>query len=361
MNRRAAKSIAWRMDFALREWHQNNGAPLIAELNWEDYDRMIAAMAVVKLPARDSFIYRHSRELQDAKMGVGKSYPVRLSYSALNGDGETVVAVGGLTNVAERFDFLALQSAPRLRFISLDLAGRGQSGWLAELSDYHLDTYVAQIKQLFKHLKLRRATLLGSSLGGSAMIRFAARYPNKVRRLILNDSGPYIPKARRQRRARAVARHYVFHAPADMFRRTGAAEKHAGPALDAVLLHTAHHKTKWSRREGGRVYQHDLRALLAYRLEAKRSLNLWDDWRKVRCPVLVLHGQLSDALSMRTINAMRAHRDLSVLHIPNTGHTSTLSDSNLINEILAWVNDDRAYAHDRVCQMGDYPPRMFYA
>ena len=358
----AMLSTAHRADVALRERYVVRGSPQPENVDWSDYEALIEALTtgIGGGPAMRSFTYEHPVRLQNPDTGVGKPYPVRLAYSDPGGDGEPVIAIGGLTNVAQRFDFLALDAAPALRVIGLDLAGRGHSGWLAELSDYHLETYVEQLGQLMDHLGLASCTLLGSSLGGSTAIRFAARHPERVRRIVLNDSSPYIPVERRARRAKAVARHYVFRSPADVFRRTGAAEKHSGPAPDAVLLHSAHHRTRWSEEEAGRVYRHDLRALLAYRTEARNSLDLWDDWAEVKCPVLLIHGVQSDATSEETVGRMRSLDDLSVVHVPDTGHTPTLSDGLLIDEVVRWVCDDRPFGEDRIRPAADWPKRVLY-
>ena len=358
----AGLSAAHRADAALRDEYAARGSSPPNTLGWDDYDALIEALAsgLGRSPAMHHFTYEHPVRLQDPDTGVGKPYPVRLAFCDSGGGGEPLIAIGGLTNVARRFDFLALDAAPALRVISPDLAGRGRSGWLTELSDYHLETYVEQLRQLMDHLGLASCILLGSSLGGSTAIRFAARYPGRVRRIVLNDSTPYIPVERRRQRARAVARHYVFTSPGEMFRRTGAARKHSGPAPDAVLLHCVHHQTRWSDEEAGRVYRHDLRALLAYRAEARSSLDLWDDWAEVKCPVLLIHGMRSDATTDDTIGRMRGLGGLSVIHVPDTGHTPTLSDGLLIRELVRWAHDDRPFGEDRVQPIADWPKRVLY-
>lgn len=352
-----------RADAALQAWWEERvqRGTATEEMNWDDYEALVAAYlaGLGARPGGGSFLYQHRVELQDSDIGVGMEYSVRTAYTDAGGDGEPLVAIGGITNVAHRFDFLAMDAAPEVRVIGLDLAGRGRSGWLAELSDYHLETYIAQLEQLLAHLGLETCSLLGSSLGGSIAICFAARYPERVRRLVLNDSGPYIPVARRARRAVAVARHYVFRSPSEMFRRTGAASRNAGPASDAALLHSAHHKTRWSEADGGRVYRHDLRALLAYRLEAERSLDLWEEWGRVRCPVLLVHGSLSDATPMETIERMRGHDEFSVIHVPGAGHTPSMSDARLIRDVAEWVVVPKRFEADRVREVVN-GPRVLY-
>lgn len=359
----AELSAAQRADTALRACHAEAlGSPAHEDLSWEDYDRLIQASqdGVGDWPPIHSFIYEHPVHLQDAELGLGRAYRMRCAYSDPGGDGEPVIAIGGITNVLQRFDFLSLDAAPALRVIGLDLAGRGRSGWLVELSDYHLETYVEQVIQLMDHLGLPSCTLLGSSLGGTISIRCAVRHPDRVRRIVLNDSTPYIPQERRARRGNVVARHYVFHTPGDVFRRTGAAMQHVGPAPDAVLLHVAHHRTRWSDDEGGRVYRHDLRALLAYRAETKSSLDQWEDWHQLKCPALLIHGMRSDATSEETIDRMRGHDGLSVIHVPDTGHTPLLSDRGLIHDVVDWVCDDRPFDEDRTRPTATWPERFLY-
>ena len=132
---------------------------------------------------------------------MGKPYEIPLNATDPGGDGPPIIAIGGLINVAQRFDFMSLDLMPYFRLISLDFAGRGRSGWMAEQTDYTLEAYVEQLRQLMDFLKFDSCILLVSSLGGSIALRFAANNPDRVRRNILNDSGPFIPLERRARDA----------------------------------------------------------------------------------------------------------------------------------------------------------------
>jgi pimeloyl-ACP methyl ester carboxylesterase len=208
---------------------------------------------------------------------------------------------------------------------------------MADETDYSLGTYVEQLRQLVGHLTCGPVILLGSSLGGSAAIELAARDPQLVSRLILNDIGPFIPKARRQRRSQTLARHYVFRDPADLLRKIGASQKNDGPITDDIRFNVTFHQTKWSDEEGGRIYRHDVRALQAFRNDAQHSLDQWHLWKKVRCPVLLIHGMISDALLPPTIKRMQATKDVTVMHVPDTGHTPVLSDRNQNWFIHEWL------------------------
>jgi pimeloyl-ACP methyl ester carboxylesterase len=80
-----------------------------------------------------------------------------------------------------------------------------------------------------------------------------------------------------------------------------------------------------------------VRALQAYRIDAQQSLDQWRHWERVRCPVLVIHGMLSDALLPPTLARMQRNPRVSVMHVPDTGHTPVLSDRNQNHFILDWL------------------------
>ncbi|MFZ3321748.1 MAG: alpha/beta hydrolase [Usitatibacter sp.] len=284
------------------------------------------------------FDYLHPVRLQKTAQRFRKPYPVKIAYSDW-GDPQApiVVCVGGVANTAMRFNYLAADLESHFRVVCMDWVGRGRSGWMADQRDYSLSTYVEQLRQLISHLGGEPVILLGSSLGGSAAIELAATHPKLVSKLILNDIGPFIPKARRKRRSATLARHYVFREPSDLLRKIGASQKNDGPVSDDIHFNVTFHQTKWSDEEGGRVYRHDVRALQAYREDAQESLDQWRLWKRVRCPVLLVHGMMSDALLPPTIKRMKQNHSVTVMHVPDTGHTPVLSDRNQNFFIHEWL------------------------
>jgi pimeloyl-ACP methyl ester carboxylesterase len=274
--------------------------------------------------------------------------------------GPLVVCVGGVANTAMRFAFLAADLAREgFRVVCMDWLGRGRSGWLADHSEYTLASYVEQLRQLIVHLGGEPVALVGSSMGGSVALALAAQAPQLVSRLVLNDVGPHIPRARRLRRAETLARHYVFRSPEELMRRAGAAQKHDGPVADDVRLFIAYHQTCWSPDNGGRIYRHDLRALLAYRDDAASSVDQWAEWSAIGAPVLVLHGAESDALTEPILERMRQGRRFALAHVPDTGHTPVLADRNQTGFIGAWL---RGAVGDGVeCSLPHAAPRHAWA
>jgi len=291
------------------------------------------------------FDYQHPVRLQKSAARFRKQYAVKVAFTDWGEpENPAVLCCGGVANTAMRFNYLASDLEPDYRVICMDWVGRGRSGWMSDERDYSLATYVEQLRQMIDHLGVGPVTVLGSSMGGSAAIELAARHPELVKALILNDIGPFIPKKRRLRRSQTLARHYVFRDPSDLLRKIGASQKNDGPISDDIRFNVTFHQTKWSDEEGGRVYRHDVRALQAYRADAQESLDQWRLWSRVKCPVLLIHGMLSDALLPPTIKRMRENPKLTVMHVPDTGHTPVLSDRNQNWFIHEWL---RGHAQGR--------------
>jgi pimeloyl-ACP methyl ester carboxylesterase len=290
------------------------------------------------------FDYMHPVRLQkQTAPRFRKAYAVKIAYTDWGPkDAPVVICCGGVTNTMFRFNYLAADLSSSFRVISMDWVGRGLSGWMSDENDYSLATCAEQLRQMILHLGGKPVTVLGSSLGGSAAIELAARHPRLVESLILNDIGPHMPRSRRKRRSETLARHYVFRNPSDLLRKIGASQKNDGPISDDIRFNLTFHQTRWCDAEGGRVYRHDVRAMQAYKRDAAKTLDQWKSWDKVRCPVMLIHGLLSDALLQPTIERMARTRPVKIMHVPNTGHTPVLADRNQIWFVQQWLrgNDD---------------------
>ena len=95
-----------------------------------------------------------------------------------------------------------------------------------------------------------------------------------------------------------------------------------------------------------------------------RSLLQWKQWRNVRCPILLIHGLQSDCLFDATIRRMARGKDLTLMHLPDTGHAPLLADRNQIHFIRDWLERAAADAtaqwsvlHARVARPSRRPRR----
>ncbi len=109
----------------------------------------------------------------------------------------TIVAIHGIT--ANLYSWGAL--APVLvradfRFIAYDLRGRGESSKPA--TGYNTAIHADDLLGLLDFFKLPYANLVGHSLGAVVGLHFAAKYPERIRRLVLLDHGMDTPADARQ-------------------------------------------------------------------------------------------------------------------------------------------------------------------
>lgn len=222
-----------------------------------------------------------------------------LSYLDFGGPGRPLLALHGHYNEASAFTPLAEALAPRWRVIALDQRGHGESDRAA---GYERADYVADAAAFHRHLRLGPVPVLGHSLGGANAYQFAARHPEKVIRLIVEDIGAVIdcdwsfttrlPTIAPSREALVTA--------------LGG----AAPYLECAFR----------RGDQGWGFSFGIDDTVA----SQKALNgdHWADWEAVSCPTLLVHGIDSDELTSDHAKAMAARgRQARLVELP-TGHVA---------------------------------------
>ncbi len=101
-----------------------------------------------------------------------------------SGDSEKIlVLIHGLGASAERWDQVIPLFSDDYRVIAPDLIGFGYSD--KPLADYTTEFFTKFLKKFFVSLDIRRANLIGSSLGGQISAEYTASHPNDIKKLIL--------------------------------------------------------------------------------------------------------------------------------------------------------------------------------
>lgn len=103
------------------------------------------------------------------------------------GRGEPLVLMAGTIGHLEAYARNIAALAGHFRVIAYDYPGHGYTT-LAE-ADLELPDYVAHLRGLLDALGVDRAHLSGESLGGWVAVKFAAEYPERTGRLVLNTPG----------------------------------------------------------------------------------------------------------------------------------------------------------------------------
>ncbi len=109
---------------------------------------------------------------------------VRLQYLEWGGTGNGLIFLHGIGDSPHAFDELAPAFTDHFRVVAYARRGHGRSD---VRGPYDNDTLVEDLRQLLDSLSIRRAALVGWSLGGNEITEFAARYPERVLGLVYLD------------------------------------------------------------------------------------------------------------------------------------------------------------------------------
>ena len=110
---------------------------------------------------------------------------MKLNYREL-GEGQPLVILHGLFGNSDNWQTHAKKLSEYFRVILVDQRNHGHSDWSNEFS---YDLMAKDLNELFIDLNLKKAIVLGHSMGGKTAIRFTQLYPSKIEKLIIIDIG----------------------------------------------------------------------------------------------------------------------------------------------------------------------------
>jgi esterase len=227
-----------------------------------------------------------------------------LSYLDTSGDRPAVVALHGHMMEALTFAPLADALAPDWRVIALDQRGHGHSD---HADTYTRDDYLGDIAALYRHLGLESAVLLGNSFGGANAYQFAARHPESVRALVIEDIGAI------------VADDISFVLPwGGTFPTRDALEERIGPLFASYFM------ASYRQTRDGWKLAFDPRDMVAS--QAQLNGDHWDDWLASKCPALLIRGRDSKITTATQFEEMAAQRPLTTMVTLNGGHVLHADD-----------------------------------
>lgn len=110
---------------------------------------------------------------------------IRLHYEE-KGTGEPVILLHGNGESGEYFVHQMEYFSRWYRMIAVDTRGHGKSP--RGSAPFTIRQFAEDLRELLDELKIERANLLGFSDGGNTALVFALKYPERVKKLILNGA-----------------------------------------------------------------------------------------------------------------------------------------------------------------------------
>lgn len=111
---------------------------------------------------------------------------MKLNYKEY-GEGEPLIVIHGLLGMLDNWSTLAGKWSENYRVITVDARNHGRSLHGDEMS---YEVMKEDLKILMDELEINEAHLLGHSMGGKIVMKFAQNYPYRVKKLIVADISP---------------------------------------------------------------------------------------------------------------------------------------------------------------------------
>lgn len=212
---------------------------------------------------------------------------VKLSYVDFGGDvSRTLVALHGRAGCARNYAPLSHALKPDWRVVGMDQRGHG---WSDHTEDRGREAFIDDAAALIEHLACGPVMLTGHSFGGVNAYQLAARRPDLVRGLIVEDIGCRFGPAGK-----------------------GDSWPLRWDSLDALLEHMRGSDFGLDRYFLDSLVEYEdgwgFRFSDAWHEPARAALvGDWsDDWAAIACPILLVHGTTSRFVTTDEIRRMAA-------------------------------------------------------
>lgn len=127
---------------------------------------------------------------------------IKIAFSE-EGKGSAVVLLHGFLESSYMWKEISTELSKKNRVICIDLLGHGDSDCLSYV--HTMEEMAEVVKAILKQLKIRRATLIGHSMGGYVALAFSEKYPKNTKRIcLLNSTSQADNEKRKKLRLRAI-------------------------------------------------------------------------------------------------------------------------------------------------------------
>ncbi len=239
---------------------------------------------------------------------------------------KTIVCWHALARNGSDFETIALLLSEKYRVLCPDTLGRGLSQWAKDPGkEYNYSNYAGIALAICEHFNVHKLDWLGTSMGGIIGIILASGpLKNRIQRLVINDIGPEIPDDALQRIV-----DYVSGVQPE-FETFIEYENYLKELYNIMGERTNEQWFRMTsqslrRKDNGRFTVHFDPDIIQVSDETVPTIDLWDLFKQVDCPLMLLHGLLSDVLTRDIVARMSAiHAGMKVIRIPDCGHAPGL-------------------------------------
>jgi pimeloyl-ACP methyl ester carboxylesterase len=233
-------------------------------------------------------------------------------YYEVHGSGPAVLLTHGYSATSEMWKPNIAALSPRYRLILWDMRGHGQTDSPDDPAAYSEEATVADMAGLLDAHGVEQAVIGGLSLGGYMSLAFHLVHPQRVKALMLFDTGPGYRKddarAGWNKRAEVTAGEYETKGLAALGR-------------SAEVL-ASHHRS-------AQGLAHAARGMLA-----QRDARVIDSLAALKVPTLVLAGAKDEPFLAATDYMASKIPGATKVIIPDAGHAANIDQPEVFNRAV---------------------------
>jgi len=250
-------------------------------------------------------------------------------------DGTPVICLPGLTRNSRDFEDLAAHVSRSRRVLCPDYRGRGFSDHDQNWRNYHPLTYVDDVLTLLDKLEIDRVIVVGTSLGGLCAMVMAAKHPERLAGVVMNDIGPEINPAGVERVQSYTGKQPVVRNWDEAIDQARQTYGEWLPGLSDDFWARFVRRSYREDKDGVPQLDMDVNIGTAVREVGPQKGDPWQLFDALAgIPVTVLHGVMSDILTSDITDKMRARLPrLKVVQVPNRGHAPLLDEPECVAAI----------------------------
>ncbi len=247
-----------------------------------------------------------------------------------------LICVHGISRNARDFDTIGEALSDLYYVVAIDMPGRGRSDWMDDKGHYGYPLYETVAGEVIAMTGAQQVDWIGTSMGGVIGMRIAAMDNSPIRKLVLNDIGPFIPAEGRRHNGHSFGLDNRFASEDEGINWIRENRTAFGPFTDAEWQKFGRDSLRRiSDREWGLDYDPGLAET-----RSMDDYNAWDQWERIACPVLCVWGLDSVLLKPDTVERMRTTGPKAQVHeVPGVGHCPGLVDQDQIQAVRRFLTD----------------------
>jgi pimeloyl-ACP methyl ester carboxylesterase len=249
---------------------------------------------------------------------------------------DIVVCVHGLTLNSRYFDWFAKACEDHYRVICPDVVGRGKSDWI-DPAQYWYTQYVPDAAALFARIGDDKVNWVGTSMGGIIGIYIASQKNHPIKRLVLNDVGPFVAKDPLVGISNYIGKDERFKNHDEVEAQLRKLYPKFGNLTDVQWRHLARIGSLQTEDNDLRL-AYDPRIREVFAQWTGGDFEIWDLWEKIDIPVLILRGSESGILTQDTLDEMLRRNPNASCHVfEGIGHAPPLMAGDQIDIVLDFL------------------------